>query len=225
MIATFENSLAFASHLKATLRATSQDTTRPHLCLVRLELVQGAARFIATNGHWMWVSELPYREVAGVDEKGKPVLGSSSAVVQIPRANAVDLLKALDKSKKASTVKLELDVEKNIVRQGWKAFTFERAHEAVVFPPWTQVLPNTVVGEAQLIALDPKYIADASESFADIAPEGSCGVRFQAAGDALDPVVVTSDRSTALAVIMPRRVGKDAPDALTMLARFRAEAA
>lgn len=225
MIATFENSLAFASHLKAALRATSQDTTRPHLCLVRLELAAGAARFIATNGHWMWVSELSYREIAGRDAAGGAVLGSSSAVLHIPRADAVEVLKALDKSKKASLVKLELDVTTKTIRQGAKGVTFTCAHEDIVFPPWTQILPNAVVGEAQLIALDPKYIADASESFADIAPDGSCGVRFQAAGDALDPVVVTSDRSTALAVIMPRRVGKDAPDALTMLARFRAEAA
>ena len=214
MIATFPNSLVFLGHLKAALRAVCVDDTREHLCKIRLEIENGVARFIATNGHWLWVSEEGYQEIAGRDEKGKPVRGTSSALVHIRRHDVVTILKALDKAKRAGSMPLELDTTARSVRQGSSAAVhFVPCDET--FPPYEQVLPQRVLTKAGPITLDPLYVADIMAAFEDVSAgllgkdtDGKplrCGVCFELSGSELDPVVVTSDRSTALAVFMPRR--------------------
>jgi hypothetical protein len=102
MIATFKTP-DLVSNLKAALLAASQDFTRAHLCCVRIEFAAGVARFVATNGHWLWINEATYVETIGVDEKGKPVLGNSSEIIHVTRADVVAILKGLEKGKKAAT--------------------------------------------------------------------------------------------------------------------------
>ena len=117
MIATFKTS-DFVANLKAALLAVQTDEARMHQCQVRIELAAGVARFVATNGHWLLVSEAPYLEVVGVDECGKKVLGSSEEALCIHRADVVAILKALKSSKKAADWDVELDTRGTVSQMG-----------------------------------------------------------------------------------------------------------
>jgi hypothetical protein len=219
MIATFKTA-DFVANLKAALLAACEDTTRSWMCCIRIELAAGVARFVATNGHWLWVNETHYAEVTGTDEKGKKTFGTSSAVVMIPLADVRGILKGLEKSKKAAAWDLDLDTSGH-VQQVSTRLSFTPVKEDK-FPPYAQVIPAVVVAPKDVIALDPKYIGDVMAAFSEVSSNPkSCGVVFEQSGGNLDPVVVTSDTSSALAVLMPRRTNKSAASGL--ISRYRGE--
>lgn len=219
MIATFKTA-DFVANLKAALLAACEDTTRPWMCCIRIELAAGVARFVATNGHWLWVNETHYIEITGTDEKGKKTFGTSTAIVMIPLADVRSILKGLEKGKKAAAWDLDLDTSGH-VQQVSTRLSFKPVVEDK-FPPYAQVIPAVVVQATDPIALDPKYIGDVMAAFSEVSSNPkSCGVVFEPSGGKLDPVVVTSDTSSALAVLMPRRLDKPAGSAL--IARYRGE--
>lgn len=220
MIATFKTA-DFVANLKAALLAACEDVTRPWMCCIRIELAADVARFVATNGHWLWCSETNYREIIGVDALGKKEHGTSTATVMIPLADVKAILKGLDKGKKAAGWDVDLDTSGNVSQLG-KPITFAPVKEDR-FPPYAQVIPAVVVATKHAIAFDPTYIGDVMAAFREVSSNPkSCGVVFEQTGGDLDPVVVTSDKSTALAVLMPRRhAGK--PQGAAMVARYRGE--
>jgi hypothetical protein len=220
MIATFKTA-DFVANLKAALLAACEDVTRSWMCCVRIELAAGVARFVATNGHWLWVNETNYIEVVGVDALGKKEFGMSSATVTIPLADVRAILKGLDKGKKAAGWDVDLDTSGNVAQIG-KATTFAPVKEDK-FPPYAQVIPSGVVPTKHAIAFDPTYISDVMAAFREVS--SSCGgVVFEQTGGEIDPVVVTSDTSCGLAVLMPcRHDGK--PQGSAMVARYRGETA
>lgn len=223
MIATFKTP-DLVSNLKAALLAACEDLARVHMCCVRIELANGLARFVATNGHWLWLNDVPFFEVVGIDAAGKRVLGTSSAVVQIHRDDVKAILKALEKGKKAATWDVELDTAGSVNQLG-KRIAFKPAE--TVFPPYAQILPTVVCErDAAIVTYEPAYLADIGAAFAEVSssPSNSGGVCIQPTGGDQDPVVITSDKSTALAVLMPRRHSSK-PYGAAIVARYRGEKA
>lgn len=218
MIATFKTP-DFVSNLKAALLAASTDITRANLNCVRIELAAGVARFVATNGHWMWLNESHYSEVVGVDEKGKKLLGDSSAIVHIGLTDARAILKNIEKGKKAQSWDVEVDTSGNVSQLG-KTVLF--APKAVAFPAYATVLPAAVPSSpGSKMTYDPTYIADVTAAFAEVSSTDSAfGICFEPSGGELDPVVVTSDTSSALALLMPRRLSRK-PEGQALLAKYR----
>lgn len=219
MIATFKTP-NLVSNLKAALLAACTDETRAHLCCIRIELADGVARFVATNGHWLWVNEAHYAEIVGVDDKGKKVSGTSSATVHVSLSGVKAILKGLEKGKKAAAWDVELDTS-GAVRQLGQSVAFKSLD--VVFPPYAQVIPAVVVQGKDVMTYDPTYIADVMAAFSEVSSNPkSCGICVEPSGGAMDPVVVTSDTSTALAVLMPRR-HSNKPSGAALVAKYRGE--
>lgn len=220
MIATFKTA-GFVANMKAALLAVSQDPAREHQQCIRIELAQGVARFVATNGHWLWLNDAHFFEVTGVDSNGKKLFGASSAVVHISRPDATRILRELEKGKKAATWDVELDTDGKI-RQIGREITFTPAE--VRFSPYQQIIPSHVPDKPRAHqSFDPHYIAAISEAFALVSSSPNvCGIEIRPAGGELDQAVVTSDTSTALVVLMPRRANK--VDVNGTLGRYRAPA-
>lgn len=209
MIATFPNSVEFVSNLKAALRAVCEDDTRAHMCCIRVEIGNGLARFVATNGHWLWVNEILCREVTGVDEKGKDVElfadRMTQAVVSIPREDVKRIVRAMDKTKKAQSWRLELDTSKRTVTQLAKSVSF--GPEVGKFPPYQQIIPSSVsVTKRPAVCADFRYIGAIVAAFEDIVLPNKAGngITIEPTGGERDPLVVTSKDSSALVVLMPR---------------------
>jgi len=217
MIATFKTA-DFASNLKAALLAASDDTTRPHLSCIRIELTEGVARFIATNGHWLWVNETYYAEIVGTDDKGKKVLGTSDATIHVPADDVKRILKTLEKGKKAESWDVVLDTSGTVSQLG-RSISFKPLD--VVFPLYAQVIPAAVVASLEVTTFDPAYIADITAAFLEVSNNRKkCGITIEASGGALDPAVWTSCTSSALAVLMPFR-GPDKASGASLVARYR----
>jgi len=209
MIAIFKNSVEFANNLKAALRAASTDPTRTNQQCVRIELdtESQVARFVATCGHWIWINEIAVSgDVAGVDDKGRKLYAAGeSTIVHIASDDVKDILKALEKSKKAQSWELQIDTAKRTVRQLSKEVGYSQLD--ITFPPYAQIVPAVVLNKAPAMSYDPAYLAAVSESFADVAATAkSIGVKIEPTGGELDPVVITSPSAgRALVVLMPRR--------------------
>jgi hypothetical protein len=219
MIATFKTR-DFVGNLKAALLAASDDFTRPNQNCIRVELEDKTARFVATNGHWLWINEASYSEVVGVDDKGKKIFGTSSATIHISITSVKAILKWIDKGKKANDRDVSLDTVGNVRQVGLSA-PFEFKPLDVTFPPYAQVIPATVTASKDVMTYDPEYIVDVMAAFVEVASDPNVGICFEHAGE-LDPVVVTSDKSSALAVLMPRR-HPNKPAGASLIAKYRAE--
>jgi len=217
MIATFKTA-DIVSNLKAALLAASEDTTRPHIACVRLELSAGVARFVSTNGHWLWVNECHFAEIAGVDDKGKRILGTSDATMHVSVDDVRRILKSLEKGKKAESWDVGIDTGGNASQLG-RSISFKALD--VTFPPYAQVIPAVVVASSEVTTFDPTYIADITAAFLEVANNPKkCGITIEASGGALDPAVWTSDASSALVVLMPYR-GPDKPNGSMLVSRYR----
>lgn len=199
MIATFENGALLVSNLKAALRAACVDSTRAHMNCVRIELRAGAARFVATNGHWLWANEARCQ-------------ASDEAVVCLFLDDVKRIVKGLDVTKKAATWGVELDTTARTVRQIGTTLEFAACDDR--FPPYRQIIPEPVQPEPKprkgkalelgLMCLASEYLIAVASAFAEICPDA--GLTFQPGPECLNPVVVRSEKCPdALAVVMPRR--------------------
>jgi len=211
----------FVSNLKAALRAACPDSTRPHLACVRIELHPTFSRFVATNGHWLFVNDAPSRVVLGVDEKGKEILGGEgSAVVHVSVEDAAKVLRALERGKKAATWDVVLDSEARTVEQMTNRVKLQ-PEMSEAFPPYQQIIPRTLNPKKRpAMTYDFKYVFEITSAFDDIVGKrkGGAGITFSQTGeDETDPVLVTSPECGALVVLMPRRADAK-PE--SMLARY-----
>jgi hypothetical protein len=92
----------------------------------------------------------------------------------------------------------------------------------VKFPPYQQIIPAVVVDRSVTVTYDPTYLADVGAAFAEVSNREGCGITLQPCAGELDPVVITSDTSSALAILMPRR-SLPTPRGAALLAKFRGE--
>lgn len=226
MIATFQTD-DLLRNLRAALRAVSVDPERKALNQIQVELGVDSrgvnvARFVATNGHWLWLSEVGYRAYAS---------SPPSTSIRISADSARAIIKALLKTKHWLAQDVDIDPERRVVQQCGTTVqtTFEESDPR--FPPYAQIIPHALAPKVKgkdmwFPAVDAQYVADVAASFNDIEQTvtkriaRSASLAFQPCGGELDPVVVTSHRSTALVVLMPQR--QDPPQGAAMLARFHA---
>jgi hypothetical protein len=231
MIATF-NTDTFIRNLRAALRCAST-ADRPHQRKVRIELRVGVARFVATNGAWLWLNEVTYRNVVGRDERGREVHGTCKPVdVHISVDDAKALIKDLDKGKAWLAGDVDLDIDTRTVQQHGKSVGLGFGLTEGIFPPYEQVIPKalapTLKGKADVWfpAVDAGYVGDVVAAFNDIEQrtfkpkqrDKHASIAFQPCGGDLDPVVITSYQSTALVILMPQR--QDRPQGAEVLRRY-----
>lgn len=226
MIVTFKDPAIFVGNLKAALLAASEDFARP-MCCVRLEIRPAAARFVATDGHWMWINEIH------CDATGEEILHFELEDVK-------RIVKTVDDSKKASGWNVELDISTRTVRQLSSSVTF--ADSPRVFPPYAQVLPATVGGERIIASFDARLMSRVVDAFTAACGKPAVqkgkvfGVPLQfhttegkklKIGKSLEPIVITGGPNAAiahaLAIVMPFQVDVGGPGAL--LAKYRGCAA
>lgn len=224
MIAAFANAFDFINNLKAASRAMCPDPVRAGLHCVRIEIGNGLARFVATNGHWLWVNEVACREVEGVDEKGLELLRlgdrMTRAVLHIVPSDVKDLLRKIDKSKRVGSMPLTLDTEARQVVQLGTTISFA-AEPSITFPPYEQIIPGAIVAKGPAVSADFLYIGQIVEAFDDVVePEkAGAGIVIENGGSHdRDPLIVTSKRSSALAILMPRI---DEHSGANVLARYK----
>lgn len=219
MIATFKDPVVFVSNLKAALLAACEDLTRPWMACILIELGAGVARFVATNGSWIWCNEIHFFEVVGVDEKGKPVAGASTATIRIPIQDVKRIIRGID-VKKSSSWSVDLDTEARTVKQLSATSGFGPEPETP-FPPYRQILPTAVQStKLERMTYGAARLAQISEAFQEEAgrPKTPLGLTIEPTGGDLDPVVITS-KSSALVVLMPMR--GDTSEAEALCARYR----
>ncbi len=204
MKVTFKDPVAFASNIKAAMRAASKDFTRAHLNCIRLEFHKGKVRFVATNGHWLFVNET----VADCD---------GAAEVLLSLADAKSIVKAIVVSKKASTWAVEVDTDARTVRQLGTTVAYVPVDAS--FPPYVQIIPPTQGTKQCVISFAADYLADVFGAFQELSP--NAGVTIETGEGELDPAVLTSNACPdALVVLMPRR---DEARSAPLRARYRNE--
>jgi hypothetical protein len=202
----------FVANLKAALLAASDDFTRPHLHCVRIELAKGGLRYVATNGHWVWIHE----DVARVQSENGP----EAFLLSVPDAKKV--LRAIDTRKVARDVPVIVDTAARTIGQPGTPVSFVPVD--ATFPPYAHICPaESGVGERINASLSSDYIADVAAAFALV---GGKGVIIAAGATDLDPVVFTSDHApNALVILMPFRSNAKAIDTQrsALLTRYRTE--
>lgn len=216
MIITFKSPADFAANLKAAFRAASEDESRKLLCVVRIEIRAGVARFVATNGHWLWANETPCFQFVGVDEKGKHIIGSAEDVVHIPSADVKRILRAINTTKKAAGWAVDLDTLARTVTQLSVVTPFGAYTEK--FPPYLQIIPQNITPKKRpTMTYDTRYLIEVAAAFDDVVGKVKSGVGLsfeQTGNDVRDPVLVTSSKASALVVLMPRNDDPSAPGVL-----------
>lgn len=226
MIVTFKDPAIFVGNLKAALLAASEDFMRP-MCCVRLEIRPASARFVATDGHWLWVNEI------ACEAEGE-------ATVLFELDDARQIAKMVDDSKKASTWSVELDTEARTVKQLSSTSGYRVCDR--VFPPYAQVLPAKVGGERIIASFDARLMSRvvAAFTFACGKPSVVKGVvpavplQFHTTEPTKrpkmkeypEPIVITGGAKApiaqALAIVMPWCDDTGGPGAL--LAKYRGAA-
>lgn len=211
MIVTFSPA-ALVGNLKAALLAACEDQTRPHLACVRLELAKSRARFVATNGHWLWMNEIQAECIIGVDEKGREVLDEkTSAVLHLPIAEVAKMHRAINLKKAFKDHEVLLDTEARVlVQDGQPGVVFSTAD--VQFPPYGQIVPQlSLEGSRLACGADAAYLEAIARAFAFAWLEKpSEAVRsppvlvHNVASSQRGPIVMTSQKVPhAVAVLMP----------------------
>ncbi len=228
MIFTFKDPCILVQNLKAAIRAASEDVTRINLNCIHVELdaAAGRARFVSTNGHWLWVNEIEVSEIMGVDEKGAPIKGTSTAELHILRGDAKKIIKSIETSKRARDWSVELDVDARTFRQLNTSVTFEALPSEARFPPYEQVIPDpsTLTSKKRVVVTYAvEYINEVAGAFADVvgAVKGGVGLVFETGKEELDPVAISSTLAPqALAILMPRKSDVASP-ALAACAAYK----
>ena len=201
--------------LKAALRLTSDDETRPQLCGVGIRFVDGRPQFIGANSHAL-VKACPLVEQTENTE-------SDGLITILANANAKELAKQVRPSKSAERVEV-CDVAFVAGRSGlcidvtWACGAARHELEtALTFPPVDQVIParrDSDATSSAVFALNPWLVADVMTAVTDFFPlskrkrSGSLGTVWSREHD-LDPCRLDAshnDYGAIVAVIMPMRL-------------------
>ncbi len=227
MLITFKDPGLFVGNLKAALLAASEDYTRPISC-VRLEVSAGVARFVATDGHWMWINEIPC-SVESADGAGAVLY------LEVEVEDVKSIAKMVDDSKKGSAWPVDLDTEARTVKQLSSTFTFMACER--VYPPYAQIVPATVGGERIIACFDARLMSRVVAAFAaasgkEVKKGKVSAVPLQFHTTAAkklkhdttypEPIVITGANAavaSALAIVMPMNTPTGGPGAL--LAKYR----
>lgn len=232
MMITFANPLQLVGNLKAALLAAATDETRPSLSSVLIEFGnatgEGRARFVATNGYWLWINEISADVISGIDEKGRQVLDrEASARLLISRKDAARIVRGIGTAKRQASFGVVLDVVTSKVQIGGSVVDFEPVD--AVFPPYAQVLPSEKYMQkpCSSMAFSSEYLVAVCEAFTHAASYKAtkvmpgAGVRLHFGSTDLDPAVATSHHlPEALAIIMPKR-DDGAKQGRALLERYR----
>jgi hypothetical protein len=215
----------FVLNLKAALLSTSCDASRPHLHNVRLELHAEPAcvRFVATDGHRLWLNEEP-AELAGRWAAWDPPVAS------IDREDVVRLVKGVSVKKGCLPVVVALATGRVTITQG--TTTIGAFSPVVVrFPPYAQIVPPCVASDSRRVrpSVDATYLSDVARSFALLSESRAQDVTMTPGEGLADPIYFVSESAPrALAVLMPMRTrDKDTQrvaNESALLALYRVEA-
>lgn len=206
----FKSPKALIGNLKAALRFACEDFARKNMHCVRLEILKDRARFIATNGHSMWLNETA-------------IENSSDKEVEfsIRLKDVKTLVKIVDKKGLQEVV---LDTEGLCFQQAGTSLPFEIIDD--IFPPYSQILPEDLSKGTSSVAFTAPYIADVAAAFVDACEKDlkktlGPGIRFHFGETDLHPSAVTSDDVPhAVCVVMPRREA-DAKHGRATVNRYR----
>lgn len=220
MIITFRDPVQLVANLEAALLAAGIDTERP-TAQVRLEVrkgLPGVARFVATDGHWMWINEIATGDA------------EEDALLHFTVESAKSIVRMVDTSKKAQSWAVEIDTHEKTVQQLSTKMIYEESK--IVFPPYQQVIPDVDgLKKAHFPTIDAQLLNRISQAFvlaAGVASGKAAREKRDANSVALsiytrpdvkhswgmspEPVIITGStlRATAhaMAVVMPMR---DAP--------------
>lgn len=209
MIIAFPFPVPFVATLQACLLAVGRDPARP-TCKIRLEVnsKKHLARFIATDGHWLFINELDINESVG------------DRVLHLAPETVEGWVKMICVAKKAETWTVEIDTEAKSIRQTGVHRSYE---ELDVFPPYEQIVPDFAhYEELGAPAIDAKLFVKVMKAFSGLVPDKkkSSPVKFWMRPDSKgygankdttypEPVIVTGGTGPfvfrAMAIVMPMR--------------------
>lgn len=206
------------NNLKAALLAVSEDTTRPGQNSILLESNGETLRFVATNGHWLWINEI---------RASGPVFSfllRRDSAEEIARKIKVPAKK--DFLDPRFNVQITPDENRMIFAQS-NRFDYCALPTDGVFPPYRQVLPSSVTPRDEAIIQAPvssAYMSTIGEAFDLVGStkENAASVSVTPSGGEYDPLVFVSDKAPdALAILMPVRGTVASPQ--NLLNRYRSE--
>lgn len=119
--------LALGELLRSVQHATSDDISRPHLAGIQLELADGTATAIATDGHRLSMASIPCEAV------GVPTL--------LPSAVASSVIGLCLEREEAEGVVLLREGRHLVVERGETSLRCVLGEDA--FPPWRKIMPST----------------------------------------------------------------------------------
>lgn len=206
MLISFPDPVLFVGTLKACLLAVGRDPARP-TNRIRIEANDRVARFVAMDGHWMFVNEL------GIDDT------YSGTNLHVSPETVERWVKAIETGKKASNWTVTLDTEAKTIDQIGRKSTFEVLDD--VFPPYQQIVPDFEnYRELGAPTLDARILERVMKAFIETKAEKKSPVAIQfwmrpdSKGTTKDvtypePVIVTASTGPALdramAIVMPMR--------------------
>ncbi len=193
-------------HLATALNAVQpfvcQDPTRFHLNGVALAVEGGLLTLVATNGHTLGRAK-------ALDAK---VESEDCVLAILPDADAKHLAKLSKEGKKSTIPVATLEIAGLSVTYKHGTTTFTARATDSKFPPYAAVIPperSSGKGSANLVGLNPTYLADVSKAAKLYCGKGSRGIRVSWPAGELDPVRFDASDPLAgdfTAVIMPMRI-------------------
>lgn len=208
MLICFPDPALFVGTLKACLLAVGRDPARL-TSRIRLEVKDRVARFVATDGHWLFVNEL------AIDDT------FSGTTLHVSPETVENWVRMLNVSKKASTWTVEIDTDENTISQRGTRQIFEPGDD--LFPPYSQIVPDFEnYRELGSPALDARILERVMKAFIETRAEkkGPVAIQFWMRPDSKgyghnkdttypEPVIVTASTGPALdramAIVMPMR--------------------
>jgi len=127
LLASMPAAASLGELLRSVQHATSDDISRPHLAGIRLELGDGTATAVATNGHRLSMASIPCEAV------GVPTL--------LPSAVASSVIGLCLEREEAEGVVLLREGRHLVVERGDTSLRCVLGEDA--FPPWREIMPST----------------------------------------------------------------------------------
>jgi len=183
---TFPSALELIGNLKAALRVVSQDETRPHLnALYIVGRSVGLARFVATDGHRLWLNETRITSTEAIQEGD----------LLLARADVERLIKLVDRKGSAVTFTQKSGLVD--VGQGGGRVMQIKAVDST-FPTYAHGISGlgAFTGGAAKVRLTASYLADAAACFKDLMTgaglgRAQAGMSIENGPGELDPVAIT----------------------------------
>jgi len=177
----------FCDELKSVAWAASKDKTRVGLGGVCVAISDCVLSFVATDGYL-----LAKRDV-------RRVVGPCSNVLWNWPASVVDRVLKL-KPRKGVVGRITINLQCRSINIDGMIFP---RFESEAFPPYKEVIPVDRLLQFARASIAPVYMMRACKAFADIGAEH---VKLWYGESDLHPIVIESEGSDLLVVVMPRRV-------------------